>query len=69
MDSNYIIKRLKGARYKYETVEILRTRINNLDPDAKQQIVANLKMELYRVCNADIFDPLADLLYRKTLAA
>ena len=69
MDSNYIINRLRSARYKYDTVEILRTRLNNLDPNEKQQIVSNLKMQLFRVCNADIADPLAELLYRRTLAA
>lgn len=69
MDSNYIVNRLKSTLYKYPTVQLLRTRLNNLDEQKRFEIVSNLKVELYRHRNVDIQEPLAELLYKMPLAS
>jgi len=69
MDSNYIINRLKSTLYKYPTADLLRTRLRNLDQDQRRQVVANLKMELCKASNADIHEPLFELLYKMPLAS
>jgi hypothetical protein len=69
MDSKYIITRLKSSPYKYPTADVLRVRLRNLEQDKKRQIVSNLKMELCRECNTDIYEPLFELLYRLPLAS
>ncbi len=64
MDSNYIINRLKNTPYKFPTVAVLRSRLNNLDNDTKEEIFSNLKLQLYKERNFDIQEPLEELLYR-----
>jgi len=69
MDSNYIINRLKSTLYKYPTVDLIRTRLRNLDEDKRYEIVSDLKIELYKHDNSDIQEPLSELLYRMPLAS
>lgn len=69
MDSNYIINRLKSTPYKYPTVALLRNRLKNLDPHKRNEIISNLKIERHRERNADIDEPLQELLYRMPLAS
>lgn len=69
MDSNYIINRLKGTVNKYPTVALLRTRLKNLEESKKQEIVSNLKIEVWRQRNTDIHEPLLELLYKMPLAS
>lgn len=69
MDSNYVISRLKSTLYKYPTVELLRTRLKNLDENKRYEVVSTLKNELWRERNIDIQEPLIELLYRMPLAS
>jgi len=69
MDSNYIISRLKSTPYKYPTVALLRNRLVNLEEEKRDSVVSVLKAELWRESNADIHDPLLELLYRMPLAS
>ncbi|MGK4569393.1 hypothetical protein [Flavobacterium sp. 3HN19-14] len=69
MDSNYVINRLKNTLYKYPTVELLRTRLKNVDADTRETIVHNLKIELWKHRNADIHEPLFELLHKMPLSA
>lgn len=69
MDSNYVINRLKSTLYKYPTVELLRTRLKNLDENKRYEVVSTLKTELWRERNVDIQEPLIELLYRMPLAS
>lgn len=69
MDSNYIISRLKSTPYKYPTVDLLRTRLRNLDEHKRYEIVSSLKTELWRARNVDIHEPLLELLYKMPLAS
>lgn len=70
MDSNYIINRLKSTRYQYPTVNFLRTRLKNLEDTTKrEQIISNLKMEVWKERNNDIHEPLLDLLYKMPIAS
>lgn len=69
MDSNYIINRLKSTPYKYPTVELLRSRLRNLNESERGEIVSDLKIALWRHHNVDIHEPLIELLYRMPLAS
>ena len=69
MDSNYIITRLKSTPYKYPTVQLLRTRLQNLDDKQRDVLVSHLKIELNKHRNVDIHEPLSELLYRTPLAS
>jgi len=69
MDANYIINRLKSTIYKYPTVDLLRTRLNNIDEGSRREIIVSLKMELWRERSSDIHEPLMELLYREPLAS
>lgn len=69
MDSNYIISRLKSTPYKYPTVDLLRTRLRNLDETKRHEVVTSLKAELWMARNVDIHEPLLELLYRMPLAS
>jgi hypothetical protein len=69
MDSNYIINRLKSTPYKYPTVDLLRTRLKNLEENKRHEIVSNLKVEVWKHRNVDIHEPLFELLYRKSSAS
>ncbi len=69
MDSNYIVNRLKVARYKYPTAEVLKTRLINLDPNKRYQIVSSLKNELCKECNLDIYEQLFTLVHRLPMAS
>ena len=69
MDSNYIINRLKITPFKYPTVELLRTRLKNLDENKRHEIVSSLKIEVWRHRNVDIHEPLIELLYKMPLAS
>lgn len=69
MDSNYIISRLKSTPFKHSTVVFLRNRMNNLEEQIKNQIVSNLKNQLYMGRNVDIQEPLEELLFRTPLAS
>ena len=69
MDANYIINRLKSTIYKYPTVDLLRTRLNNIDESSRREIIVSLKMELWRERSSDIHEPLMELLYREPLAS
>ena len=64
MDSNYIINRLKSTPFKFPTAELLRKRLENLEEVKRQQVVSNLKMELCRECNLDIYEPLSEVVHR-----
>ncbi len=63
MDSNYIIERLKSTPFKYPTVNLIRTRLSNLDEAAKEEILNSLKKQLYRESNMDIQQQLSQLVY------
>jgi hypothetical protein len=63
MDTNYIITRLKTTPYKYTTVAFLRTRLNNLDADMKNEILSSLKKQLHIESNIDIHQSLTLLVY------
>ncbi len=63
MDSNYIIDRLKATPYKYPTVALLQTRLNNLDEEIKGEILSSLKKQLHMTSNIDIQVPLEELVY------
>ncbi|MFL9831652.1 hypothetical protein ACSV4D_09265 [Flavobacterium sp. ARAG 55.4] len=69
MDSNYIINRLKSTLFKYPTVDVLRSRLKNLDEKKRNTIVSSLKIELYKHKNSDIHEPLIELLYKMPLAS
>jgi len=69
MDSNYIINRLKSTPYKFPTVELLRTRLKNLDENKRFEVVSTLKKEVWCERNVDIHEPLIELLYRFPLAS
>lgn len=69
MDANYIINRLKSTIYKYPTAQLMKTRLRNLDEFQRNEIVTNLKTELHKHRNADIHEPLFELLYRYPLAS
>ncbi len=69
MDSNYIVSRLKTSRYKYPTVQVIRERLKNLDETQRREVMAQLKIELWRSRNADIHEPLSELVYRMPMAS
>ena len=69
MDSNYIITRLKSTPFKYPTVELLRSRLKNLDENIRFEILSSLKKELWKEKNVDIYEPLIELVYRMPLAS
>ena len=69
MDSNYIINRLKTTPFKYPTVELLRSRLRNLDENARYEILSSLKKEVWKERNIDIHEPLIELVYRMPLAS
>ena len=69
MDSKYIITRLKATPFKFPTAGLLRNRLANLEEEKKHQIVSNLKIELCRECNTDIYEPLFELVHRLPLAS
>ena len=61
MDSDYIIYRLKSTPYKFPTVALLKTRLNNMDAESKEQILVCLKRQLYAERNIDIQAQLNEL--------
>lgn len=63
MDSNYIISRLKSTPYKFPTAEVLRTRLSNMDAEARQRVLSSLKVELHKQRNNDIAEPLSTVVY------
>lgn len=63
MDSEYIIYRLKSTQFKYPTVALLKTRLNNMDEEKKEQVIINLKRQLYAERNLDIQLLLKELIY------
>lgn len=69
MDSNYIINRLKTTQFKYPTVELLRSRLKNLDENLRFEILSSLKNELWKEKNNDIYEPLLELVYRMPMAS
>ena len=69
MDSNYIINRLKSTPYKFPTVEVLRTRLRNLDEAKRHEILSVLKIELWKQRNTDIHEPLHELVHRMPMAS
>lgn len=69
MDSNYIIERLKSTPFKYPTMVLLQTRLNNLDESKKQQILNSLKQQIYKERNVDIQKQLSELVYRLPIAS
>lgn len=69
MDSKYIINRLKSTPYKYPTVDLLRTRLRNVEENKRQEILYNLKIEAWKERNIDIHEPLLELLYRMPIAS
>jgi len=69
MDSNYIITRLKSTPFKYPTVELLRSRLRNLDSEKRQEILSTLKMQIWKERNVDIQEPLLELVYKMPLAS
>ncbi|MNE92828.1 hypothetical protein D3C80_1906010 [compost metagenome] len=69
MDSNYIINRLKSTPYKYPTVDLLRSRLKNLEENKRFEVLSILRKELWKERNIDIHEPLIELLYRLPLAS
>lgn len=69
MDANYIIDRLKSTLYKYPTVAVLRTRLNNLDEEKREAILTSLKKQIHKESNYDIQEPLEELVYRIPIAS
>ncbi|RYG39976.1 MAG: hypothetical protein EOO01_28405 [Chitinophagaceae bacterium] len=69
MESNYVISRLKSTRYKYATAQVLQERIQNMDYFQRMQLLANLKTELWRESNIDIYEPLCLVIQRRKSAA
>lgn len=69
MDSNYIIQRLRSTLYKYPTVEVLRTRLSNVNEWERKKILTELKKEFHKESNMDIQKPLFELLFRLPLAS
>lgn len=69
MDANYIINRLKSTVYKYPTAQLMKNRLRNLDDFQRKEIVTRLKTELHKQRNADIHEPLFELLYSYPLAS
>ena len=69
MDSNYVIGRLKSTPYKYPTVELLRSRLRNLEDNQRLELVSTLRKEIWKERNTDIHEPLLELLYRMPLAS
>ena len=69
MDSNYIINRLKTTPFKYPTVELLRSRLRNLDENSRFEILSSLKKEVWKERNLDIHEPLIELVYKMPLAS
>ncbi|MCF6131694.1 hypothetical protein [Flavobacterium wongokense] len=69
MDSNYIIDRLKSTLYKQPTVAVLQTRLNNLDAESKDRLIASLKKQIYIERNMDIKEHLSELIYRLPIAS
>jgi len=69
MDSKYVINRLKSTLYKYPTVQLLKNRMSNLEESNRNEIVTSLKIELHKQRNADIQEPLFELLYRMRIAS
>lgn len=63
MDSHYIINRLKSTPYKYPTVALLQTRVNNLEEGEKNELLSSLKKQLHMTSNLDIQLPLKELVY------
>ncbi|MGV3697409.1 hypothetical protein [Flavobacterium sp.] len=68
MDSQYIIQRLKSTLYKYPTVDLLRTRLQNIDEYSREKIISSLKKEVQKERNMDIRQPLHELLFRSPSA-
>jgi hypothetical protein len=69
MDSNYIINRLKSTPFKYPTVGLMRSRLENLDEKDRNEIFSNLKVEVWKHRNADIHEPLLELIYKMPMAS
>ena len=69
MDSNYIINRLKTTQFKYPTVELLRSRLRNLDENLRFEILSTLKKEVWKERNVDIHEQLLELAYKMPLAS
>ncbi len=69
MDSHYIIDRLKSTPYKFSTVEVLKTRLANMDERLKNEVLSSLKKQIYKECNLDIQQPLSELVYRLPMAS
>ncbi len=69
MDSHYFINRLKSTPFKFPTVALLQTRLDNLEEDAKYEILSSLKKQLYKESNMDIQKPLSQLVYRLPIAS
>jgi len=68
MDANYIITRLKNTRYQFPTAQDLQKRVQNLDDFTKTQLLSNLKTELFREKNIDIYEPLCTVMQRRRSA-
>lgn len=69
MDSNYIINRLRATPYKFPTVALLQTRLDNLEEETKCEILLNLKQQLNKTYNLDIQALLSQLVYRLPIAS
>lgn len=67
MDSTYIITRLRNTMYKFPVAKALRARVQNLDESTKVRLLSNLKTELCKERNLDIYEPLSEIVqYRRT---
>lgn len=69
MDSNYIINRLKSTPFKYPTMILLQSRLNNLDQHSKNMILHSLKQQIYKERNMDIQLQLEQLVYHLPIAS
>jgi len=62
MDAKYIVSRLKNARYKFPTAQVLKERIQNMEQHEKHQLLMSLKPHLWHWSNTDIHEPLSELM-------
>jgi hypothetical protein len=69
MDSHYIIERLKSTPFKYPTVALLKTRLNNLDERQKEELLISLRKQIHMAENLDIQQPLSELVYHLPIAS
>lgn len=69
MDSNYILNRLNSSPYRKFTVQVLKTRLENLGEAHLHDLLLALKIELHKHQNFSIHEQLRELLDHRQIAA